>query len=100
MSSDWEDIIPALAQKLGYRQLQSWQADLTRKLWMEMTLYSQQALGRGNQHSCLLPCVQNEKWMEMQLGSVLHQPKHLVRTRYVLLLTALLHVSVPKVQTL
>ena len=32
MPSCWSDIIPTLAQKLGYDFLHSWQADLTRKI--------------------------------------------------------------------
>ena len=32
MSPNWKHIISLLAQKLGYKQLQDWQANLTQKI--------------------------------------------------------------------
>ena len=55
MSSHWEDIIPTLAQKLGYRQLWNWQADLARKIVDGNDIVLTAGTGQGKSTLLLAP---------------------------------------------
>ena len=47
MPSQWDIIIPTLAQKLGFNQLQPWQAKLTRKILDGNDVVFTAGVGRG-----------------------------------------------------
>lgn len=55
MSSNWDHIIPTLAQKLGYDCLQPWQADLTKKVLDGNDVVLTAGTGRGKSTLLLAP---------------------------------------------
>jgi ATP-dependent helicase YprA (DUF1998 family) len=60
MPSHWDDIIPTLAQKLGYQHLQDWQADLTRKVLDGNDVVLTAGTGQGKSTILLAPLL--AKW--------------------------------------
>jgi len=55
MSSSWDDIIPSLAQKLGYNHLQDWQTNLTREVLGGNDIVLTAGTGRGKSTLLLAP---------------------------------------------
>ena len=47
MSSCWNDIVPSLAQKLGYNHLQEWQSSLTLRILEGNDVVLTAGTGRG-----------------------------------------------------
>ena len=55
MSSNWSQIIPSLAQKLGYDRLQDWQANLTLEVLNGKDIVLTAGTGRGKSTLLLAP---------------------------------------------